>query len=250
MLSCLARPPLGRLAFPLCRRLAAQPAAQPSSDSATASSLEARDFFGVQKLFTTKTLFDARMHLGHTVRSLNPQMNKYLFGSRFDMCVLDLDQTAVHLRQALNFTAHIAYRGGIVLFVCRQPPLVHMVDRAAQDCGEFSCSMAWQTEIFTAPTMIFGQEVRLPDLVVMVHTKDKVQYRDHPAIIDAAKVGIPTLGLVDTDCNPSLITFPVPGNDDSQDSVQLFLNLVKQAVLLGKERRKAEQGEVQEGGAG
>ena len=96
MLSCLARPPLGRLAFPLCRRLAAQPAAspaaspaaQPSSDSATASSLEvhlhlhlhlhlqARDFFGVQKLFTTKTLFDARMHLGHTVRSLNPQMNK------------------------------------------------------------------------------------------------------------------------------------------------------------------------------
>ena len=59
-------------------------------------------------------------------------------------------------------------------------------------------------------------------------------------------MGIPTLGLVDTDCNPSLITFPVPGNDDSQDSVQLFLNLVKQAVLLGKERRKAEQGEVQE----
>ena len=58
-----------------------------------------------------------------------------------------------------------------------------------------------------------------------------------------AQVGIPTLGLVDTDCNPNLITFPVPGNDDSQDSVQLFLNLVKQAVLLGKERRRAEQGE-------
>ena len=120
--------------------------------------------------------------------------------------------------------------------------------------------------------MLTVAQVRLPDLVVMVHTKDKVQYRDHPAIIDAAKVmvslvtvimnmenlhcrsiitdhhhqvGIPTLGLVDTDCNPNLITFPVPGNDDSQDSVQLFLNLVKQAVLLGKERRRVEQGEVQ-----
>ena len=129
--------------------------------------------------------------------------------------------------------------------------------------------------------MLTVAQVRLPDLVVMVHTKDKVQYRDHPAIIDAAKVmvslvtvimdmenlhcrsmitdhhhnrrnwqllaqvGIPTLGLVDTDCNPNLITFPVPGNDDSQDSVQLFLNLVKQAVLLGKERRRTEQGEVQ-----
>ena len=73
-------------------------------------------------------LFDARMHLGHTIRSLNPQMNKwvpcflprdhlrwsfltrFVFGSRFDMSIVDLDQTALHLRQALNFTAHIAYR--------------------------------------------------------------------------------------------------------------------------------------------
>merc|ERR1712080_248279 len=96
------------------------------------------------------------------------------------------------------------------------------------------------TEIFTASSLRFGQEVRLPDLVVMVHTKDRHQYNDHRAIIDAAKMGIPTLGLVDTDCNPSLITYPVPGNDDSQDSVQLFLNLMKQAVVLGKEKKKAE----------
>ena len=58
--------------------------------------------------------------------------------TRFDMCVIDLDQTALLLRQALNFTANIAYKGGIVLFVCRQPSLVHMTDRAAQDCGEYS----------------------------------------------------------------------------------------------------------------
>ena len=99
-------------------------------------------------------------------------------------------------------------------------------------------------------------QVRLPDLVVMVHTRDKHQYREHPAIIDSAKVtsltfnlldqlfpqiGIPTVGLVDTDCNPNLITYPVPGNDDSQDSVQMFLNLTKQAVMAGKEQRKLEQ---------
>ena len=98
-------------------------------------------------------------------------------------------------------------------------------------------------------------QVRLPDLVVMVHTRDKHQYREHPAIIDSAKVisltstfliqlsqiGIPTVGLVDTDCNPNLITYPVPGNDDSQDSVQMFLNLTKQAVMAGKEKRKLEQ---------
>jgi small subunit ribosomal protein S2 len=118
-----------------------------------------------------------------------------------------------------------------------------MVDRAAQDCGEFSCTQPWRKEIFTAPTTTFGQEVRLPDLVVMVHTRDRMQYSDHPAIVDSAKVGIPTIGLVDTDCNPNLITYPVPGNDDSQDSVQMFLNLVKQAIVLGKEQRKAERGQ-------
>ena len=74
----------------------------------------------------------------------------------------------------------------------------------------------------------------------MVHTKDKMQYADHSAIKDCGKVAIPTVGLVDTDCNPNLITFPVPGNDDSQDSVQMFLDLMKQAVLLGKEKRKTD----------
>jgi len=218
-----------------------QPESPPAASSTQQNPLDSRDYFGVHNLFNVKMLFDARMHLGHTVRSLNPQMNKFVFGSRFDMCILDLDQTALHLRQALNFTAHIAYRGGIILFVCRQSPLIHMVDRAAQECGEYSATSAWTSEIFTAPNMMFGQEVRLPDLVVMVHTRDKHQYREHPAIIDSAKIGIPTVGLVDTDCNPNLITYPVPGNDDSQDSVQIFLNLTKQAVMAGKEKRKLEQ---------
>jgi len=202
--------------------------------------LSSYDYFGVHNLFTVKMLFDSRMHLGHTVRSLEHQMTKFVFGTRFDMCILDLDKTAFHLRQALNFTAHIAYRGGIILLVCRQPSLVHMVDRAAMECGEYSSTVPWKTEAFTASTLTFGQEVRLPDLLVMVHTKDKHQYQDHRAILDAAKLGIPTVGLVDTDCNPNLITYPVPGNDDSQDSVQMFLNLIKQAVMLGKEKRNAE----------
>ena len=60
------------------------------------------------------------------------------------------------------------------------------------------------------------------------------------AIADCGKIAIPTVGLVDTDCNPNMITYPVPGNDDTQDSVQLFLDLFKQAILVGKEKRKLE----------
>ena len=96
------------------------------------------DYFGVSGLFTVKSLFDSRLHLGHTQRSLTAGMAPFVFGTRFDMCVIDLDQTASLLRQALNFTAHVAYKGGIIMFVCRQPSLVHMTDRAAMDCGEFS----------------------------------------------------------------------------------------------------------------
>ena len=103
-------------------------------------------------------------------------------------------------------------------------------------------SRNWKTEIFTATNVTFKQEVRLPDLVVMVHTKDKHQYSDHRAILDCGKVTIPTVGLVDTDCNPNMITYPVPGNDDTLDSVQCFLNLIKNAINLGKQKRKEEAG--------
>ena len=140
-----------RLISPTNNRLIFQCCSVRQSSSVTASEavtteevktnpLDHYDYFGVNKLFTVKHLFDNRMHLGHTVRSLTQQMTPFVFGTRMEMCIIDLDQTAMLLRQALNFSAHVAYKGGIILFVCRQPSLVHMTDRAAMDCGEFSCT--------------------------------------------------------------------------------------------------------------
>ncbi len=83
---------------------------------------------------------------------------------------------------------------------------------------------------------------RLPDVVVLLHTKDGVKYDEHKVVADAAKLGIPTVGIVDTDCNPNLITYPVPGNDDTPDATRLYLKLFQQAIKLGKEHRnRAEQ---------
>ena len=113
-----------------------------------------RDFFEVEKLFTIKDLFDARVHLGHTVRSLTPQMKPFIFGTRFDTCIFDLDETALLLKQALNFMAHIAHRGGIILFVARQPQMVHMVERTAVECGEYAQCRQWDTMAFTAPVTV------------------------------------------------------------------------------------------------
>jgi small subunit ribosomal protein S2 len=112
-----------------------------------------------------------------------------------------------------------------------------MVERTAVECGEYAQCRQWSTEIFTATTKTFGGEVRLPDLVILLHTKIGTQYSEHQAIIDSAKIGIPTIAIVDSDCNPNMITYPIPGNDDTLDSTQLYLHLFKQAILLGKKKR-------------
>nr|ALS04155.1 mitochondrial 28S ribosomal protein S2 [Acartia pacifica] len=190
-------------------------------------SLKYQDYFGVHNLFTVKDLFDARVHLGHKDTAMDPRMKQFIFGNRFGQSIIDLDQTTLHLRQALNFLAHIVYRGGIVMFVCRQPQLIHMVDKAAIDCGEFSFTRRWKSEVFTSPLAAFSQQVRLPDLVIVLHTKTSDQYADHKVVVDAAKVFIPTIGIVDTDCNPNLVTYPVPGNDDSIESANFYLEMFK-----------------------
>jgi small subunit ribosomal protein S2 len=118
---------------------------------------------------------------------------------------------------------------------------VHLVEKAAGECGEFAHCRPWDTCIFTSPKTVFGGEVRLPDAVILLHTKVGTKYDDHGIIADAAKVGIPTVAVVDTDCNPNIITYPVPGNDDTIESAELYLRLFKEAIMLGKKYR-AEQG--------
>ena len=209
-----------------------------SDPPAAPNPLEVADFFGVHQLFTVSDLFHSRVHLGHTATNIDPRMRDFVFGSRFGTAVIDLDQTSVMLRQALNFLAHLASRGGIVLFVARQPHLVHMVEAAAQDCGEYAHCRPWDSAIFTDSTKKFEGDIRLPDALVFLHTKEGTKYDDHMGIEDAAKMGIPTVAIVDTDCNPNIISYPVPGNDDTPQAVQLYLDLFGKAIKLGKEHRK------------
>ena len=77
--------------------------------------------------------------------------------------------------------------------------------------------------------------------MIFIHTREGSQYEEHRAIIDAAKRNIPTVGIVDTDTDPNLISYPVPGNDDSLESQQLYLHLFKQAIMLGKKKRKEDR---------
>uniref|UniRef100_A0A3Q2NQ89 Small ribosomal subunit protein uS2m n=1 Tax=Fundulus heteroclitus TaxID=8078 RepID=A0A3Q2NQ89_FUNHE len=164
-------------------------------------------------------------------------MEPYLYASSLDHDVIDLDKTAEHLRLALNVTAQTAYRSGIILFVSRRRQFCHLVETTAKDCGEYAHTRYWQGGLLTNAHIQYGPGVRLPDLIVFLSTLNNV-FQQHVAIRDAVKMNIPTIGVVDSNCNPSLITYPVPGNDDTPVAMELYCRLFKMAINRAKDKRR------------
>ncbi|XP_028664680.1 28S ribosomal protein S2, mitochondrial isoform X1 [Erpetoichthys calabaricus] len=199
--------------------------------------LKHSDFFHLAELFTLKDLFDARVHLGHKRGCRHRLMEPYLYGCRLEQDILDLEQTVEHLQVALNFTAHVAYRGGIILFVSRNRQHAHLVESTAQACGEYAHTRYWHGGLLTNGHVQYGLGTRLPDLLVFFSTLNTV-FQQHVAIRDAAKMNIPTVGIVDSDCNPSLVTYPVPGNDDSPAALELYCRLFRLTVNRAKDKRR------------
>lgn len=198
--------------------------------------LDHPDFFHVHDMFTVKDLFNARVHYGHKEGSLNDRMKTFIFGSRLGHLIFDLDQTAEHLREALNFVAHIAYRGGIILFIAKNPQIAYIVEKTAKECKEYAHTRKWKPGTFTNSFGEFKTSTRLPDLCIFLTTMESV-VQEHIAVSHAAKMGIPTVGIVDTNCNPNLITYPVPGNDDTPCTIEFYCKLFKEAIMRGKKHR-------------
>ncbi|KFQ43718.1 hypothetical protein N333_06612, partial [Nestor notabilis] len=152
-----------------------------------------------------------------------------------DQDIIDLDQTMQHLQLALNFTAHVAYRKGIILFVSRKRQFCHLVESTARGCGRY-----WQGGLLTNAHIQFGAGVRLPDLIVFLSSLNNI-FEPHVAIRDAAKMNIPTVGVVDTNCNPCLITYPIPGNDDSPSAMELYCKLFRMTIIRAKDKRRQSE---------
>ena len=199
--------------------------------------LKHHDFFGVHNLFTIRDLFDARVHLGHKAGVQNKYMQQYIFGSRLGVDIIDLEKTVPLLQDALNFMAHVAFREGVILFISRNPQTMLLVEQTAKECGEFSHCRKWKPGTFTNAMSLYGAVTRLPDLCIFISAHDTI-FEQHEAVIEAAKMNIPTVGIMDTSCDPRFITYPVPGNDDTPCAVKLYCNLFKQAILKGKAKAK------------
>ena len=199
--------------------------------------LDYKDFFEVKDLVKLQDLFEARVHLGHKEGSRNPFMVPYLFGNRLGTDIIDLEQTLPLFQDALNFTAHIAFRNGVILFISHNLQTLPLVEKLAMECEEYSHCRRWKSGTLTNSIIQFGSIVRLPDLVIFLSTHDNV-FEEHQAVVEAAKMNIPTVGIVDSSCDPRLVTYPIPGNDDSPSSIELYCKLFKQAIMAGKNKRK------------
>lgn len=231
-----------------------------------------------------KQLLEAGVHFGHQTSRWNPKMKPYIFGARNGIYIIDLQQTARMFRETYEFARDLAAQGGTIMFVGTKKQAQDIVREEAERCGMFYVNNRWlggmltnfQTirasierlkkleEIMADPEMIsaltkkeMSQNQRehaklmatlggiknmrkLPDALWVIDTK-----KEYIAVAEANRLGIPVIAVVDTNCDPDLVAYRIPGNDDAIRAIKLFTAAIADAVLEGKrlaeERQKAAQ---------
>jgi small subunit ribosomal protein S2 len=219
-----------------------------------------------------KELLECGVHFGHQTRRWNPKMAEYIFAERNGIYIIDLQKTLRLLETAVDFVEDIASNGGGVLFVGTKRQSQEAVRGEAVRCGMYHVNHRWLGGMLTnfqtvrrsvnrldqldadETNGIFDQmpkkEVirlrrdkgkldnnlsgvremkKLPDVVIVTDTR-----KEHTAIAEANKLGIPIIAIVDTNCDPDPIDLPVPGNDDAIRSIRLICTVLAEAVVRGR----------------
>ncbi|MDQ3031284.1 MAG: 30S ribosomal protein S2 [Myxococcota bacterium] len=233
-----------------------------------------------------RTLIDAGVHFGHQTRRWNPKMRPFIFGARNGIHIIDLDQTAVLFKRAYDFVVEAVGRGGHVLFVGTKRQAVETVQEEAARAGQFYVTGRWLGGTLTNFRTVKGAIERLRELdrmfedgsvenfvkkeqtklkreqerlekfiggIKMMNSHPSVVFvidphHEHIAISEARKLHIPIVAITDTNCDPDVIDFVVPGNDDAIRSIKLFTGKIADACIEGQQRRREFRGG--EGGGG
>lgn len=205
---------------------------------------------------TLELLLASQAHLGHKTSHWNPMNSRYIFGIRQGIHIISLDVTAAHLRRACRVVSGVAEKGGLVLFVGTRPGQDRCVVKAAQMAGGCHLFERWTPGSITNGHQILGtcrmkvvdefdreipgfeeelqdRPVLRPDLVVCLNPME-----NHVMLHECGLNSIPTIGIVDTDANPTWVTYPIPANDDSLRCVQVIAGVLGRAGQEGQERRK------------
>ena len=219
-----------------------------------------------------KQLLEAGVQFGHPTRQWNPKMGKYIYIARNDTHIIDLEQTVVLAEQAYNYVRDMVAAGKSVLFVGTKKQAGEAIKEEAERCGMYYVNTRWLGGTLTNFKTIRSRVERLNKLNQMEKSaefdlfpkkevlqlkaeQEKLQKnlggikdmttmpglmfvvdlkKEHIAIKEAKKLGIPVVGLVDTNCDPDLVDVVIPGNDDAIRSVKLIAGMVADAVLEAK----------------
>jgi small subunit ribosomal protein S2 len=221
---------------------------------------------------TMKELLEAGVHFGHQTKRWNPKMQKYIFGERNGIYIIDLQKTLKKFREAYGFVRDLAAGGGTMLFIGTKKQAQETVFEEAGRCGMFYVNQRWLGGTLTNFTTIRKSIGRLKKLEEMKETgefervskKEALQLdrereklekaligikameslpssvfiidprKENIAVAEAQRLGIPIVAIVDTNCDPSGIDYPIPGNDDAIRAVRLITARMADAILEGR----------------
>lgn len=221
---------------------------------------------------TMKQLLDAGVHFGHQTRRWNPKMKRFIHGERSGIYILDLVESLNRIEKAYTFVRDTVADGGTVLFVGTKKQAQEPIKRYAQSVGMPYVDQRWLGGMLTNYQTISKRVSKLIEYERMLAAgdfeempkKEALRYtreldkldrniggiktmgkqpsvvfvmdtiKEHIAVTEARKLGIPIVAVVDTNCDPDLITFPIPGNDDAIRAADLMTRVVAEAVAEGK----------------
>ena len=231
-----------------------------------------------------KQLLEAGVHFGHQTRRWDPKMAEYIFQARNGIHIIDLQKTSKKLDEAYAFVKEQVEEGKTVLFVGTKKQAQECMKEAAIKCGMYYVDQRWLGGMLTNFGTIQKRIQRLKDLetmeqdgtfdvlpkkevIILKKEMEKLEKnlggikemtelpgviflvdpkKERIAVLEAKKLGIPTVGIVDTNCNPEDLDYPIPGNDDAIRAVKLIADVMANAVIEGKQGESFETVEEQD----
>ncbi|MDR1471374.1 MAG: 30S ribosomal protein S2 [Synergistaceae bacterium] len=220
-----------------------------------------------------KQLLECGVHFGHQTRRWNPKMKPYIFTERNGIYIIDLQKTVKGLERAYEFVREVSQNGGSVLFVGTKRQAQDPIRDEALRCGQYFINQRWLGGLLTNFATIRKRVSRMAELegmdangtinkypkkeVIKLHKeRDKLrkslsgikEMRETPdalfvidprretiAVLEARKLGIPVIAIVDTNCDPEVIDYPIPGNDDAIRAIELIVSLMSNAFIEGRQ---------------
>ena len=228
-------------------------------------------------VISIKQLLEAGVHFGHHTRRWNPKMQEYIFTERNGIYIIDLQKTVKKFEEAYNFIRDISAEGGTVLFVGTKKQAADAIKEEATRCGMYYVNVRWPGGMMTNFKTIKKSISRLNSLEQMqadgtfdllpkkeVAIKQKEMFdleknyggiktmeqlpaavfivdpkKERNAVLEAKKLGIPVVAIVDTNCDPDEVDYVIPGNDDAIRAVKLIASTISNAIIEGRQGEDA-----------